>query len=337
MTCLRLILFALALLPAASGRAQVRLGGFAEYDNLTYLQRPQAHQINGRNQFILQGELRHQAGNTADLFGAVELRYDETDPTRNRVYLDEAYVNLYLGDVDVRLGKQVYAWGRADGFNPTNNLAAWDFTDVLDTEDEQLGLVSARAVYYRGAWALEGVLAPDFAPSTLPGPHARWWPELPAAVDNPLYPAAGPPRLQVRYTFAEADRPDEGLTALQYALRLSGTVRGWDVSTSWFDGFDDLPALHLTPSPDLASGATDVRVMPVYHRRRVVGADFATTVGGAGLHGEAAYYLTDDWDGTDPAVDDPYLHYVVGGDYTLDDLWRAYDLGSAHETEKIAR
>lgn len=321
-TAFLLVLFALAL----QARAQPRLGGFVEYDNLTYFESPLAHQVNGRNQVIVQGELRHEVNAKANVFGSVELRYDQADPVRNRVYLDEAYVNLYYGRLDLRLGKQIFAWGRADGFNPTNNLTAWDYSDVLDTENEQLGLVSARAVYYAGSWSAEAVLAPSFTPSTLPGVHSRWWPELPATVANPVYPAAGPRRLNARYRYAAPRLPDEGLASTQYALRLSGLLRGWDVSVSWFDGYDDLPALHVTPDVDAALTTATVTIEPAYHRRRAAGVDFATTFGALGVRGEAAYYLTEDWSGTDPAIDDPYLQYAVGADYTFDGLLVGKDL-----------
>ena len=36
--------------------------------------------------------------------------------------LREAWVAAYPGPVDIRLGKQIVAWGRADGINPTNNV-----------------------------------------------------------------------------------------------------------------------------------------------------------------------------------------------------------------------
>ncbi len=39
-----------------------------------------------------------------------------------RVKLREAYVNAYIGPLDLRFGKQIIVWGRADGINPTNNL-----------------------------------------------------------------------------------------------------------------------------------------------------------------------------------------------------------------------
>jgi hypothetical protein len=242
------------------------------------------------------------------------------------VFLDEAYINLYVGNFDIRLGKQIYAWGRADVFNPTDNLSPWDYSDVLDTEDEKIGAVSARIEYYVGDWTVEGVLVPSFTPSLLPDTTSRWFPDLPATMPNPDYPRQGNPSFDASYTYVDAVLPDEGVESTQYAIKISGIVRGWDFSVSWFDGYNDLPAVHATATPDSAFAAASVVLEPQYHRRQAVGADFATTFGRVGVHGEAAYYLTDDWDGSDPAIDDPYLQYTLGLDYTLKDVLADRDI-----------
>ncbi len=306
--------------------AQVHLGGFVEGDVITYFENPNPEVVNGRNQVILQTELRHEQGQRAAIFGAIEFRYDQADLTRNRVYLDEAYINLYLGALDLRVGKQRIAWGRADGFNPTDNLSAWDFSDLLDTEDEKLGLVAVSATYYVGDWSLAAVLAPSFVPSVLPGQRSRWWPTLPMQIDNPAYPSSGPPLIPVTYTLSPPQLPDARPQNAQYGIRLDGFVRGWDVSVSWFDGFDDLPTLREFVVPDPSLTTVDIQIEQTYHRRRAVGMDAATTVGALGIHAETAYFLTEDWEGTDPAVDDPYIHFVAGLDYTLNDLLADHDV-----------
>lgn len=318
------LLLSAVLIYSGPGLSQTRLRGFVEYDNITYMKNGDQKKINGRNQSILQLELQHQVNPKAEIFGSVEIRNDQANAARDRIYLDEAYINLYLGNFDVRVGKQIYAWGRADGFNPTDNLTAWDFSDLLDTDDEKIGVVSARANYYVGDWSVETVVVPTFTASLLPaGATSRWWPELPATVPNPRDPQS---TLAASYTFARPILPDESAKNVQYAVKLSGLARGWDFSVSWFDGFDDLPAIHATTVVDSALTTAEITLQSRYHRRRAIGSDFATAFGGLGLRGEAAYYLTEDWDGTDPAIDDPYLQYVLGLDYTFRDVLPGKDL-----------
>ncbi|NIM99765.1 MAG: hypothetical protein GTO24_17340 [candidate division Zixibacteria bacterium] len=325
--CLRAIVGLFLILSfAASTFGETRLGGFLEYDNIVYLKNKTETKANARNQGILQLELFHKVHGEADIFGSVEIRNDQADPGRDRIYLDEAYINLYKGDFDIRLGKQIFAWGRADGFNPTDNLSAWDFSDALDTEDEKIGIISGQVSFYLGNWTLEGVLVPTFAKSALPAMDSRWWPEMPASIPNPAYPERGEPMLQARYVNASPVLPDESAKNTQYAVKASGLTAGWDFSVSWFDGFDDLPSIHTSTVIDSTDTAASVTFEPRYHRRRAIGADFATTFGSIGARGELAYYLTDDWDGKDPAIDDPYLQYVVGLDYTFRDVMPEKDL-----------
>ena len=65
--------------------------------------------------------------------GLVALRgpMDDGDVTGE---LREAYVDVRLGRLDLRLGRQIVAWGRADGVNPTDNLTGDDVTLLVPDE-----------------------------------------------------------------------------------------------------------------------------------------------------------------------------------------------------------
>ncbi len=306
--------------------AQTQIGGFVEVDHITYFKNSDKDKINARNQAILQLELDHRININANVFGSLEIREDQADQRRSRIYPREAYINLYFGDFDFRLGKQVYAWGRADSFNPTDNLTVRDYSDVLDIDDEQIGQVSALVQYYKGDWIFEAVLVPSFTESILPKTSSRWWPDFPGTIPNPAYPKQGSPFIPVQYTFTEPVLPDEGRKSTQYAFRISYSYRGWDFSLSWFDGLNDLPAFYNAPRFNSQFTEAEIIIDPVYYRRRAIGGDFATTFGGLGLRGEAAYFITENWDGTDPAIDAPYLQTVFGVDYTFRDLLAGNDL-----------
>ncbi len=71
--------------------------------------------------------LRARNGTAGDAFGELRFRRgDFGDATEVVTDLREAYVNAYVGPLDVRLGEQIIVWGRADGINPTNNLTPQD-------------------------------------------------------------------------------------------------------------------------------------------------------------------------------------------------------------------
>ena len=90
-----------------------------------------------------------------DGFADARIRYGlQGNAPGTFVDLREAYVNAYLGPFDLRLGKQIIVWGRADALNPTNNLTPVDFRIRSPLEDDiRLGNVGARAFLRLGAGA----------------------------------------------------------------------------------------------------------------------------------------------------------------------------------------
>jgi hypothetical protein len=198
--------------------------------------------------------------------------------------LREAYVAVALGNLDVRAGRQILAWGRADGVNPTGNLAAEDLTLLTpDDADRRLGATAATVSYYIGGLSVSGVWLPEFR-----GHHIA-------------LPGTG------GVSFDESKREWPGD---QWALRAERTGGAIDWSASFFRGLDLSPDLEPSGQPN---------VVAVRHRRiNVFGADAATTVGRYGIRAEGAYVRTDDGAGRDPFTKNPYVFVVAGADRTFD-------------------
>lgn len=297
---------------------QLEMNGFGEIDHISYLKKGEERKINSRNQAILQTDLTANVGDNAAFCSSIEFRDDQSDPSRNRVYLDEAYIDYTVGDFDFRIGKQIIIWGKADAINPTDNITPWDFSDILDTDDERIGLVSLKADYYFGDWSLEGVLVPTFTVSLLPTQNSRWYPEMPGTIPNPYYPALGSPFLRATYAVLDPILPDENFRSAQTAMKLSSTMAGWDFSLIYYYGYDDLPAYRQFQF--LQGDSVLIQLQPCYHRKKAIGGDFASAFGSWGVRGEAAYFFTADPNGTNPEIDDPYFQYVIGIDRTFSNL-----------------
>jgi hypothetical protein len=196
--------------------------------------------------------------------------------------LREAYVDLRLGRLDVRTGRQILAWGRADGVNPTDNLSGQNLTLLVpDDVDRRLGTTAIRASYYLGDVSVAGVWLPEFRA------HEFSLPAPPSGVsllrDAPRWPGN------------------------QWALRVEQTGRAIDWSVSYFKGRDTSPDL------DVVAGA--VRLS--HHQLRVLGGDMTANLGRFGLRAEAAYVRTDDTDGRDPFTKNPFVFVVAGADRTF--------------------
>ena len=56
---------------------------------------------------------------------------------------------MNLGRVDLRAGKQEIRWGRADAYNPTDNLIPYDYLDTFAAE--RMAVPALKGDIYTGA------------------------------------------------------------------------------------------------------------------------------------------------------------------------------------------
>jgi hypothetical protein len=253
--------------------------------------------------------LRTAKGSYGDGFAEARVRYGlQGDQTQGTVVeLREAYVNAYLGPLDLRLGQQIIVWGRADALNPTNNLTPVDFRIRSPLEDDiRLGNAGARAFLRFAPFRLEGVWMPIYLPTELP------------AVTLPQYVSYGAPVF-----------PSLDLKNAIEAVRLHLELAAVEMSISYLHGPAPLPGLTLTGLTLTADangnpGATppSVLVSRTAYDQQVLGFDFSTALGDvATLRGEAAYRRPYDYAGpSDHHVAYPDLQYVLGADHGFGSL-----------------
>ena len=200
---------------------------------------------------------------------------------RDESRLREGYVEGRKGNFDYRVGKQIIAWGRADRFNPTDNLTPRDATLLAgDIDEDRFGSLAAKGTWnFDAHTSVTAVWIPQFRPNVVPLPLRRG------------------------IAFQE-NIPD---SARQWALKLDQSGKAIDWSVSWFDGFD--LSADISPGPMTAAG----QVVKLDHRRiHVLGADAATTRGSFRFAAEAAYVRTEDPDGINPGIKNPFVYGVFG-------------------------
>jgi len=150
--------------------------------------------------------------------GKISLRAGASGPERNgasRSDFIEAYATVHSDRADLRIGKQIVPWGRADGINPTDNLTPRDYAVQLPLEEDQrFGVFGAKLdVMLTAHGTLSVFAAPRFVPARLP------WPQ-----------DANPPQ----------DRPTH---AVQTGVRYNVVDEGLDWSVSYFRGNAHIPGL----------------------------------------------------------------------------------------------
>ena len=200
--------------------------------------------------------------------------------------LREGYLDLKFGPLDVRVGQQIIAWGRADRINPTDNLTSRNFTLLVpEDSDQRTGTTGIKATYHWGGTSFVGVWLPTFQPDIIP-------------IQTPPDPFVLLPR----------HLPNEPVSQFAFKVDQAGGRVDW--SLSFFDGFDLYPDLEIT-----GIGLTKVFVTPTYHRIQVIGADAATVLGPYGFRGEVAYTFTEH--SQNDQVKSPFFFLVLGADRTF--------------------
>jgi len=201
--------------------------------------------------------------------------------------LREGYLDFTFGPLDLRVGQQIIAWGRADRLNPTDNVTSRNFTLLVpEDSDQRTGTTGIKATYRAGAgFAFTGVWLPTFQSDVIP-------------IETPADPVVLRPR----------QLPGEPVS--QFAVKVDQTGRAIDWSVSFFDGFGLYPDLEI-----IGTTLTKVLVAPTYHKIQVVGADAGTVWGPYGLRAEAAYTFTQHSENS--AVKRPFFYMVMGGDRTF--------------------
>ncbi len=160
-------------LPPAS--AQVSITGFIR--NYNAVQHTQDNDILvGRNRLRLNLGKSFSMGDIS-VSGDVQNLYSETADSL-RFTLREAYVDLYFKNSDLRLGKQMLVWGRAEGTFITDLLTPVDLSEFLtqDFTDIRQGVTALNYTRYFGSDFLQLVVNPVFQPNRIPAPDSRWFP-----------------------------------------------------------------------------------------------------------------------------------------------------------------
>ncbi len=244
----------------------------------------------------------------------------------------EANVHIYglfTKNLDVIIGRQRIAWGTADKFNPTDNLNPYDLEDMLDFGRHRGSDALSLQYYFTNNYSLQIVFLPFYEPDNLPvGIFA-----------NLLQPSMElPDGLTLKNYSDETDMPRYNLKeSTQIGARFKGFAGGIDFSVSYLFGRDALPfSVYNTLKPVDTYGGVSVDSQLEFPRMHIFGIDFATSVGGAGLWGEAALIfpadsvvMTTDVTALYPGAPypitmdstilekKPYVKFVIGTDYSF--------------------
>ncbi|MED5256566.1 MAG: hypothetical protein VX818_04950 [Candidatus Neomarinimicrobiota bacterium] len=226
---------------------------------------------------------------------ALEHRWGENQ--NPNIQLREAYLTWFPSWGEVKIGKQIHAWGVADGNNPTDNLNPYDYYYMfLQGADRKIGSVSASIISYWNNWQLEGVVIPNHVSNRLP-------------FNEPEFPFQIP---------IEPTEYQERQNSLEYGLQLKTILGETDLGISYFEGYDRSFSL---------LGIDTMNIMQVspkfgYRSTSVIGLNMVTFIKDSTIRAESALFSTvNDYEAKwysflDTKAD--YLQYVIQIEYRME-------------------
>lgn len=210
----------------------------------------------------------------------------------SEIDLREAFIELNFEKFDIKAGNQIVAWGRADGWNPTNIITPQDpIVRSPEPDDIYTGNLMANINYQlSGQLSIEGIWIPVYKPSVIP-------------ITLSDYPG--------NISFLEGNYPDTKLKNGSFALKVDANSARAGGSVSYFNGYQILPGIDLG-NYEFDGQNFEMEFLPrAYHEQRI-GLDFSTTFGSFGLRAEAAWQIpTDDYE-AEAYIPNPDIEYVIG-------------------------
>ncbi|MCX8093698.1 MAG: hypothetical protein N3E50_05975 [Candidatus Goldbacteria bacterium] len=216
--------------------------------------------------------------------------------------LQEAYIDYYTEIMDIRIGRQIISWGKADELNPTDILNPEDISNIFEEKSiRKIGVFGIKLDLKLFDSVITGIYIPDIQFHKLPEAHSTW-----------DFFSIGLKKMGL-ITLPSILYPENSLDNSEWAIKISKTIENFDFTLSFADVIDNLFSIKMKiippgiPTPDYL----------YYNRTQMIAADFAASLFEFGVWAEVAYFITKDKDGTDPFMKNPYFQYVIGMDYTL--------------------
>jgi hypothetical protein len=226
--------------------------------------------------------------------------------------LREFYLDTYVGDSSLRLGKQQIVWGQADGLRVLDVVNPLDFREFIlpAFEDRRIPLWTINFEKpVSDDWNLQLLWIPDQTYNVIPETGSSF-----AFMSGKFLPSGlsdGP------VTVAPLEKPDRFFRDADIGARLTAFLGGWDLTLNYLYHYHDQAVLYRQKDE---SGFI---IRPKYERTHLMGSSFSNAFGDLTLRGEVGYstnryFVTDDPLDSDGVYEAGELSYVIGLDYTHD-------------------
>lgn len=244
-------------------------------------------------------------------FLSLDAEKNWTIPALDGLSVREAWLEHVGSGWDIRVGRQLIIWGKADGVRITDNVCPTDFSDYLNRniDEMRIPVTAAKLRFLSNTLITEFIWIPEFKSAKLATGNNPW------ALER-SFPSALPVR-----TNSAGEPSSWSLEDSEFALRVSSYMAGFDVSLSAFYTWDDTAASSVSVR-DISGGRWEIVMEQDYHRILIYGFDFAKPWSDFVFRGEAAYfqgrYLSTSTGGNEKH---DVLKYLVGVDWSPGGNW----------------
>ena len=200
------------------------------------------------------------------------------DYSFNEAILKVAGVQFGIPDrLELFIGNQLFEWGSADGFNPTDVINAQDYTRFIlySTRRRKLPKDVLAAKFMLEPFELSLVYSPDYEADRLPPEGSPWAPAL-----YELFVGGGLADVSLNSN-PEKERYKDS----EYAARLVSRFSSFDLSLMYHWGVNRFPIFEQT----LRDGA--IVMQQVFRPRNAYGADLTFTLDRFGFRVESLYQV----------------------------------------------
>ncbi len=243
---------------------------------------------------------------------SVNATEDGVVPGEKGVELREAFIEYVADSWDLRVGRQIIVWGKADGLAITDIICPRDHAEFFAAEydDTRIPVDAAKWRYLGNSFDLEFIWLPRFIPAALPPQGSPWFreTEFPAGVD---------------VEYQAVSEPEFNLENGEFAAKASIYTSAVDVAISCFRTWHDTPTAYR----DVVSQGDSVRVSfhPEYERTTFYGAELSKPWGDIVLRAEAAYFTGLCFEPTDELSEEVFerdvLKWMLGADWSPGRNW----------------
>lgn len=194
--------------------------------------------------------------------------------------MQEAYWEIKLESTKLKLGSNTYNWGILDGYSTMDVTNGRVLFNPLSSEKR--GAPGVHLSHDFESLQIQALYIPQQARTLFPSTDSRWLPrEVLVNASTADQTVLLPPTF--RYYYPGYQDLQKSLDN-NYGLKLDSRFSDFDVSLMYFEGTSITPQTRvlfaadvISINPDVLQARSDIGLIPVYYKQRVVGSSLTWT------------------------------------------------------------